>query len=506
MTDTVSQANVKNLKSVSHDAWTLAPYLFGIDAAFANVIIPAFTTAAVAGLFSRPLYKTWLLANLVTFFVALFLTINWMLPALKFIKTEDTSLRDEVRRKFSHVYPSLAKLIGILVISRLAALLVLEPQVFSPAIFFSVILPVFALITFVQYSFALLLIDNNLAKADKAMALLYEERELYQMRSGASISLFVKMSMLISSCAIVPFIIIVVAETRHTADSQMFWLLWMCATTLFAGMAYLLRGVQRPINSLLAKMARVAEGDYNVKSRIYYTDEVAHLKAGFNSMVDGLREREALRETFGRHVSIEIARELLKGKKVNLGGEEVEAAVMFCDIRSFTPLSERLSPPELVEFLNAYFAAITPAIAQQRGVINKFIGDAVMAVYTPQLGSEDYAADAVRSALGMRRALAEFNASIGGENKVCFGIGIHAGSLVAGNVGTAARLEYTFIGDTVNIASRVESKTKDFNTDILVTKNVMDMCGGKIAGAEFESVGAVPLKGKAEPLELYKVL
>ena len=482
--------------------WTFSFYLFGIECTFAQIIIPTFSTSALLSSFRHPLYQTWLTAAIGAFVVSFCLLFLWIRPVYKFLRTKDAAMLPEVRGKISHIYIAQAKLVGVMAVCRLLVLILREPAAFSLSALLAVTLPAFAIITFVQYSFSLLYVDQTLAAMAKSLSALYEDDELYRVRPGVSISLFTKMLLLVSSCAIVPFIII----ARHTSDNGIFWMMFACAMALVGGMQYFMAGIQRPLNGLLEKMEKVASGDYGVKSRIYYSDEVAHLKAGFNAMLDGLREREVLRETFGRYVSIEIARELLKGRKINLGGEEVEAAVMFCDIRSFTPLSERLSPPELVEFLNAYFAAITPAIAQQRGVINKFIGDAVMAVYTPQLGSSDYAADAVRSAIGMRRALAEFNASFGGDNKVRFGIGIQVGSLVAGNVGTASRLEYTFIGDTVNIASRLEAKTKDFNTDILVTKNVMDMCAGKISGAEFESVGSVPLKGKAEPLELYKVL
>jgi adenylate cyclase len=161
----------------------------------------------------------------------------------------------------------------------------------------------------------------------------------------------------------------------------------------------------------------------------------------------------------------------------------------------------------LIDFLNSYFHYITPPITANKGVINKFIGDAVMAIYTPLLGSDDYAADAVRAAAGMRAALAEFNASGKAPGPVEFGIGIHSGKLVAGNIGTPSRLEYTFIGDTVNIASRLESKTKDFNTDILVSGPAFERARGSLGGTfRFEPLGKAALKGKTEQVEIYKVL
>ncbi|HNT98629.1 MAG TPA: adenylate/guanylate cyclase domain-containing protein, partial [Elusimicrobiales bacterium] len=241
------------------------------------------------------------------------------------------------------------------------------------------------------------------------------------------------------------------------------------------------------------------------RTRIYFSDEIAWLKAGYNEMIAGLKEREELHDTFGKYLSIEIARELIKNKKVNLGGETIEAAVMFCDIRNFTPLSEKLSATGVVDFLNDYFRHITPPIAENNGVINKFIGDAVMAIYTPLLGSEDYVADALRAAAGMRAALSVFNDSGKAPGKVEFGVGVHCGRLVAGNIGTSERLEYTFIGDTVNAASRIEGKTRDLDTDILVSGQVLSALGPDKAGFGFESVGKVPLKGKSEPMELFRL-
>ena len=282
-------------------------------------------------------------------------------------------------------------------------------------------------------------------------------------------------------------------------------MLFIAAILLCYSLASVYKGIQLPLNGLIAKMNSVVAGEYPQTS-IYLSDEVAHLKAGFNNMVEGLREREELQNTFGRYLSIEIARELIQNKKVNLGGEDIEAAVMFCDIRNFTPLSEKLTPTRLIDFLNEYFRYITPPITAHNGVINKFIGDAVMAVYTPLLGSSDYAADAVRAASDMRSALAEFNASGIAPAKVEFGIGVHTGRLVSGNVGTSSRLEYTFIGDTVNIAARLESKSKEFHTDILISAPTLEKARGSLDEKfKFEFLGEAVLKGKSETVGIHKL-
>ena len=366
----------------------------------------------------------------------------------------------------------------------------------------------------VQFCYTLVLLDNILIKSTSVLLeRLYSREQLYVMREGFNISFSVKIGMLLLSTAVVPIAMLYVylhrlgglAGDDLTAINNL--LIVIVFTPMVVGYSVIYSMLQSPVNGLIAKMKRLSAGDYDVKTRIYFTDEIAHIKNSFNQLVDQLKEREYLRETFGKYVSIEIARQLLKGGKINLGGENISATVMFCDIRNFTPLSERLSAGELVDFLNSYFSYVTPPIMANHGVINKFMGDAVMAVYTPALGSKAHADDAVLSAAEMAGALEKFNASGRMPQPVRFGIGIHTGRLVAGNVGTMTRLEYTVIGDVVNAASRLESKTKDFSADILISGAVYDALSPRLKDLfKFESLGSVTLKGKNEGVPVYKVV
>lgn len=262
--------------------------------------------------------------------------------------------------------------------------------------------------------------------------------------------------------------------------------------------------VQVPLSALVKRMKAVAAGDFDCKTSVFYADELGQLKGHFNMMLDGLVERDHIKDTFGRYVSLEIADKIMKSGKVNLAGEEIQATVLFSDIRGFTPLSEKMPPPELIRFLNEYFTYITKPIAENKGVINKFIGDAVMAIFSPVFGIEDHREAAVRSALGMRKALAEFNA-LGKHPEVSFGVGLHSGGLIAGNVGTASRLEYTVLGDTVNVASRIETQTKTAATEILLSQNVLDGINkNNFPGVTFTECAPVIMKGKSKPMVLYK--
>ncbi len=261
--------------------------------------------------------------------------------------------------------------------------------------------------------------------------------------------------------------------------------------------------VQRPIVTLIQRMRTVAEGDLDCKTSVLDSDEVGQLKGHFNLMLDGLHERERLKDTFGRYVSVKIAEKIINS--VNLEGEEIEATVLFTDIRGFTALSESLPPGEVVRFLNAYLSQITPPIMANGGVINKFMGDAVMAIFSPVFGLDHHKSSAVRASLAMREALAAFNQA-GEFPKVAFGVGLHTGRLVAGNVGTLQRREYTVLGDVVNVASRIENETKEKGTDILLSGDVLaGLDQAQFAGVRFDYCGPVLLRGKSNAIELYRL-
>ncbi|MDD2804713.1 MAG: adenylate/guanylate cyclase domain-containing protein [Elusimicrobiales bacterium] len=469
-----------------------------VGTVFSDMAFTVFTGTAPQGRAGLGFGVGGLSFGLMWIFVAL-----WGRPAYLYLEKPDEALKEKIRRRLANVYRD-----GLLMVFMVQAL-ALVPSFLAPGLLTAPRLGASAVSLLAQVAMLVVYIDVHLAKQKTLMQSLYSGPELYHLRGGFTIPVYLKLTVMIAGFAILPFVLIYIAFFNRVPwevlSSNLVFMLGISAVMLGNGLTSVYNGVQKPLDGLIDKMKRVAGGDY-AKSRIYFSDEVAYLKAGFNDMVTGLKEREELQDTFGKYMSIEIARELIHNKKVNLGGENMEAAVMFCDIRNFTPLSETMSASSLVDFLNKYFHYITPPIAEHNGVINKFIGDAVMAIYTPALGSDDFAADAVRAAIGMRAALAEFNASSQAPGKVEFGIGVHCGKLVAGNIGTAARLEYTFIGDTVNIASRLESKTKDLNTDIVVSATALERARASLgAGIKFEPLGKVALKGKSEELEIYRL-
>ena len=252
---------------------------------------------------------------------------------------------------------------------------------------------------------------------------------------------------------------------------------------------------------LLSAMDRVEHGHLDIRLGIHSSDEFANINAGFDRMVTGLMERERLRDAFGRYVAHELVEEI-EQRGITMGGKTIEGSVLFADIRDFTALSETMAAHDIVELLNHYFSAIEPVIESEGGWINKFGGDSLLAVFGVPVLQEDHIERAVRASLKMRSALAEFNdrQKTNGRHHLDIGIGIHSGEMVAGNVGSPQRMEYTVIGDVVNMASRIEELNKRWSTDILISDAVMEAVGDRY---EVKPMPKVKVHGKSQPIQVY---
>jgi len=284
---------------------------------------------------------------------------------------------------------------------------------------------------------------------------------------------------------------------------QMFLLgITIVSSTLMAFFAS--RTVIGPLEELEKAMARVEQNDLNVRVPVLSNDEVGYLSERFNEMVTGLKRGELLRNLFNLYVSPEVAREALE-HGTSLGGQLVQCTILFSDIRSFTTLSEQLDPADLIGLLNRYMSQMVDVIVSHGGMVNKFGGDSLLAVFgTPLNPSPDHAVSAVQAALGMREALAEFNqaqAATGSSQLQC-GIAVATGRVVAGNVGGKERIEYTVIGDTVNLAARLQAMSKEFQHDILLNEEAYFEACGKMQ-LEPQKIPNVTVRGKNEPVTIY---
>ncbi len=265
--------------------------------------------------------------------------------------------------------------------------------------------------------------------------------------------------------------------------------------------------ISTPVKKLAAASDQIERGEYEVNLKPRGSDEIGLLTERFVSMGRGLAERERLKDSFGRFVNKEIAEKAARGE-LAMGGENKEVTIFFSDIRSFTAISEKLEPAEVVEFLNDYMTRMVECVDNTNGVVDKFIGDAVMAVWGAPVSAGSPAQDAlncVRGCLMMRAALQEFNVGRGGDKKpiIKIGCGVNTGPVIAGQIGSNQRMEYTVIGDAVNFASRTEALNKPLGTDILITENTYELVKDHVI---VEQMPSVTVKGKEKPVSMYAVV
>lgn len=265
--------------------------------------------------------------------------------------------------------------------------------------------------------------------------------------------------------------------------------------------------IVQPIQTLVRAARRVELGDLRQKVFVYSEDEVGLLAHAFNRMIQGLRLKEYIRDAFGRFVSREVSEALLRGE-IRLQGERRTASMLFADIRDFTRLSEEYDPEEMVRILNECFTAIVEVAQAYGGTVNKFGGDSTLIIFGTPVPHADHAERALETALQIRRRLAQINAErlTRGEAPIRMGIGINTGEVVAGTVGSPDRLEYTVIGDAVNLSARVQGLNKEFpEYDILISEYTYQVLPERERYA-IRHLGKMALKGKSEAVGILAVL
>ena len=257
------------------------------------------------------------------------------------------------------------------------------------------------------------------------------------------------------------------------------------------------RRIGRPIEALARAARAVRKGQLGEvqalpRSRIYELDEA---NRSFVEMLEGLRERNLIRETLGHFVPEQVARELLAGGG-RLEPVEAKATVMVCDLENFAALTDALGAHRTIEFLNAYFEVVVAIVERHQGVVTQFQGDAILAVFNLPIAARDHGANALRAALEIVRAAdAQTFAGVRARNRV----GLSTGRVVAGAVGSAGRLSYTVHGNAVNLAARLEQLNKEYGTRILLSEKTAERC----PGFALRKVADARIRGYGEPLALY---
>jgi class 3 adenylate cyclase len=258
------------------------------------------------------------------------------------------------------------------------------------------------------------------------------------------------------------------------------------------------KSILRPIADLQRATEAVGEGRYEGMVPVTTGDELGELAASFNQMVAGLRERERIREAFGTYLDREVA-EYILSEGFTEEGVELEVSILFCDVQNFTAFAARSDAAEVVSRLNEMFETVVPIIGREGGHVDKFIGDGLIAVFGAPEPYRDHADRAVRAAVEMASRV---NGEDGGAGDQGFrvGIGVNTGRVIAGAIGGAGRLNFSVIGDPVNVAARVEHATRETGDDVLITTATAERLSGDL---EFEERGPMTLRGKDQAVKLY---
>jgi adenylate cyclase len=270
-----------------------------------------------------------------------------------------------------------------------------------------------------------------------------------------------------------------------------------------AGSIRIARRITRPVSQLAAAAREIARGNYGVRVNATSDDEIGELARAFDGMVKGLAERDAMRDALGKVASSEVVTQLLQGQ-IELGGEERVATVLFTDIRNYTVLCERLTPHQSLQLLNQFLTAISEVVEAHGGVVDKYLGDGVMAIFGAPVTRADDAQRALDCALEIRRRVDSLGPALAARDlpHPDIGVGINTSSVIAGNIGSPTRLNYTVLGDGVNLASRLEGLTKRYHVPIVVGSLSRDA----VRGIVWRELDKVRVRGKTVAERIYEPL
>ena len=302
------------------------------------------------------------------------------------------------------------------------------------------------------------------------------------------------------------------AKAEEERATTLNWIVTAIATALGLIVAgFVTRSLVEPVKRLLGGTRAVEAGDLDVEILVQTHDELATLATSFNHMVGGLREKERIRETFGQYVDPRIVRSLLENRMLADKGERQVMSVFFSDLAGFTRMCEGLTPDAAVRFLNRYFSMMSDVVRGQQGIVDKYIGDSVMAFWGPPFTEPaDHARLCCIAALEQMARMDDFRAALpelfgvrSGLPEVNVRMGIASGDVTVGNIGSETSRGYTVIGDTVNLASRLEQANKFYGTRILVSEGTRDLAGDTLA---FREIDSLRVSGKQEPVRVFELM
>jgi adenylate cyclase len=336
---------------------------------------------------------------------------------------------------------------------------------------------------------------------------------LYMTPKTIRIRIRTRIIALLFACNLVPFFTILhtLVDTLFT-DRDAASSLEVLRSTLFANslifmgvgiwLAFLVSSnLTRPLQEIIRVLRGVRHGDFDKKVRVTTNDEIGYTGDVINEMNAGLKEREFIKETFGKYVAQEVRDEVLSGR-IPLDGEMKEVTILFADLRDFTPMTESHDPKFVVKIMNSYFKEMADAIKREGGLVLQFLGDEIYAVFGAPIYRTDHPERAFRAGLAMNQRLVKLNEGFSkqGWPALRHGIGIHTGEAIAANIGSPDRLSYLLVGDTVNLASRLQGLTKELETEVIISQATRSRLKADVL---LKALPPAKVRGKTEPVEIY---
>jgi len=299
---------------------------------------------------------------------------------------------------------------------------------------------------------------------------------------------------------------------RSTADGLRAYLLIEAIMPIIAALSLAItmvgairiaRRITLPLTRLGEAAREVGRGNYAVRVGEAGEDEIAQLGRAFDGMTQGLAERNTMRDVLGKVASTDVVSQLMEGK-IELGGEERDTTVMFSDIRNFAAIAEALTPQQSLQMLNQYLTAITEVIEAHGGVVDKFLGDGAMAIFGAPVPRDDHPLRAVSCAVEIRQRIADLGPSLAerGLPHPHVGVGVNTSVVIVGNIGSSTRLNYTALGDGVNLASRLEGLTKRYHVPIVVGESTQVRSPGFV----WRELDIVRVRGRQRPERIFEPL
>ena len=344
----------------------------------------------------------------------------------------------------------------------------------------------------------------------------FPEGGLYMTPGTYHIRIGTRLVALLFACNLIPFFAVINSSrliSRHLTNFALafdrlqstlliYALLFMAVGTW---LTFLVRSnLTKPLKEIIRVLREVRHGRFDSKVRVTTNDEIGYAGDVINEMTEGLKERDFIKDTFGKYVSEEIRDEILSGN-IPLDGELKEVTVIFADLRNYTPMVESISPKEVVKIINGYFKEMEEAIRECQGLVLQYIGDEIEAVFGAPIRVEKHPYKAVQAAQEMGQRLRALNRVLQqrGYPPLSHGIGIHTGKVLAANIGSPDRLSYALVGDTVNLASRLQGLNKEFGTEVILSSTTRAGIGNHF---RLKPLPPTRVKGKADPVEIFTLI